>query len=257
MTGIRILFRATFLKTAWLLKRYRFNTAMMIVGMCLLFAVVFFGGRAVAPTVVADSKAAIVVGFLVWTMAIRSYQTTSGDIRREAQWGTLEQLHLTPFGIGRVVLCTSVVNVVVTLLLGGIILVSMLVTTGTALTLDLATVGPIAVMTVLPVVGIGMAFGGLALLYKRVGEAASLVQFAFVALLAVPIDSHPLLEYLPLTLGTAMLREAMAGGTGLLEFPVSDLATLTVVVVLYLGGGYLLFGVLQNRARERGVLGHY
>lgn len=257
MTDTPLLFKATFLKTVWLLKRYRFNTVMMIVGMYLLFALVFFGGRALAPTVVANSIDALVVGFLVWTMAIRSYQTTSSDIRREAQWGTLEQLHLTPFGISRVVLCTSVVNVVVTLLVGALILASMIVTTGTGLTLDLATVGPLAAMTILPVVGIGMVFGGLALLYKRVGEAASLVQFAFVALLAVPIESYPLLEYLPLTLGTAMLREAMAEGTGLFEFSAADLASLAVVVVLYLGGGYLLFGVLKDRARKQGVLGHY
>lgn len=257
MSHHAILFKATFLKTVWLLKRYLFNTVTMVVGMYLLFALLFFGGRAMAPAVVADSIDALVVGFLVWTMAIRAYQQTSSDIRQEAQWGTLEQLHLTPFGIGYVVLCTSLVNVIVTLLIGGLVLVSMAVTTGTSLTIDLVTVVPLATMTILPVVGIGMVFGGLALLYKRVGEAASLIQFAFVGFLAVPVDAHPLLGFMPLTLGTAMLRDSMARGTGLLEFPITDLAVLSTVVILYLGGGYLVFQTLQNRARKRGVLGHY
>ncbi|MCU4802550.1 ABC transporter permease [Halobacteria archaeon HArc-gm2] len=257
MNGHAILFRATFEKAVWLLKRYLFNTVMMVVGMYLLFALLFFGGRMMAPTVVSDSTEALVVGYLVWMMAVRAYQQTSSDVTREAQWGTLEQLHLSPYGIGRVVLFTSVVNVLVTLLIGGVILGSMVVTTRTALAIDLVTIVPVAVLTILPVVGVGLCFGGLALLYKRVGQAASLMQLGFIVFLAMPLDAHPLLRFVPLSLGTALLEEAMATGTRLWEFPVPDLLTLLAVAVLYLGGGYLVFKALATRARKRGVLGHY
>lgn len=179
------LFKATFNKSVWLLKRYLFNTVMLLVGLYVLFVMLFVGGKEIAPTVVADSLGPLIVGYFVWIMATKAYQETSSDITREAQWGTLEQLHLTPYGIGRVVIFTSLVNVLITLLMGGAMLLAMLLTlavlsSGVTLQIDLLTVVPLTILTVLPVIGLGLFFGGLALLYKRVGEVASLMQLLFI-----------------------------------------------------------------------------
>jgi ABC-2 type transport system permease protein len=204
----------------------------------------------------------LIVGYFVWTISIKAYQETASDITKEAQWGTLEQLHLTPYGIGRVVLFTSFANVLITLLMGGVVLGAMIVTSmivgaGVTLRIDLVTIFPIAVLTVFPVIGIGLFFGGLALLYKRVGQAASLMQLVFIVFLAVPVDGHPLSKFLPLSMGTAMLNETIVEGTALWQFPAADLAVLAGTTALYLGGGYLVFHLLQQRARKKGVLGHY
>lgn len=257
MTNNLVLFKASFLKSFWLLKRYLFNTIMMSLGMFIIFALLFFGGSAVAPTVVNDSKSGIIIGFFLWSMAIRAYGSTSNDITKEAEWGTLEQLHLTPYGIGRVMLTNTFANVLLSFIIGGGILLLMLLSTGTTLQIDVLTVVPLVVLTILPVVGFGLVFGGLALLYKHVDSAASLMQMVFVVFLGAPLGASPVVKLLPMALGFSMLQEAMTSGTRLWQFPTSELLILVGTTVLYLGGGYLVFQVLQRRARKEGVLGHY
>lgn len=249
--------RASFYKTLVLMRRYIFNTASQIFTGYLFFALLFFGGQQIAPTAISQSIEGIIIGYFLWMLAMSSYSSIAGDITREAQWGTLEQLYMSPLGIANVVGIKTVVNVTVSLLVSGVLLVLMLLTTGTTLTIDLLTVVPVTILTLAPAVGLGYVFGGLALLYKRVESAFRLVQFAFVGLIAAPVDQFPLLKFAPFSLGSDLLQNAMYFGTPIWEFPANQLAILTGVALFYLVAGFLAFQRIQYVARRRGVLGHY
>lgn len=255
--GTGTLLKAIGTKTYVLRKRYLFNTVTQIAIIYVLFLMVWFGGKAVAPTAIADNLAGITVGFFVWVMAVRAYRALSQDLINEAQWGTLEQLYLTPFGFGRVLAVKTVVNVAESFLWGATILALLLVTTSQSLYVDVVSVVPLVALSLASAAGVGFVLGGLTLLYKRIENVFTLVQFLFVAFIAAPVEQYPLLKLLPLSLGTDLLGSVMGDGLRLWELPALDLGLLVVKATLYLVVGYVVLQRCQYRARVRGVLGHY
>ncbi|PSQ49294.1 ABC transporter [Halobacteriales archaeon SW_6_65_15] len=251
------LFRAIAKKKVVLLVRYPVNTLSQFVSIYALFAVIFFGGKAVAGPALTDSIGGIIVGFFLFTAAIVAYSGLSWNMTREAQWGTLEQLFMSPLGFGTVVSTKVVVNVLYSILWSAFILALMLVTSGESLALDVLTVGPLLVLSLASAVGVGFAFGGLALLYKRIENAFQLVQWVFIGFIGAPVGRYELLGWLPLAQGSHLLQRAMRDGVRLWEFPASELGLLVATALGYLALGYLLFHRAQRRARHHGVLGHY
>jgi ABC-2 type transport system permease protein len=250
-------FRAALRKRLALLVRYPVNTLSQLGTILLVFLVVFFGGRAVAPAAVSDTIGGIVVGYLLWTLSITAYSGLSWNVTREAQWGTLEQLFMSPFGFGRVMLAKTVVNLLESFLWGGITLGVMLLVTGRSLAIDPLTVLPLGVLAVAPAVGIGFVFGGLAIRFKRVENAFQLMQFVFIGLIAAPVGQYPLLQWLPLAQGSQLLQRAMRDGVALWEIAPAELGVLVVTAVGYLALGYAAFAYCQRWARREGVMGHY
>jgi len=133
--------------------------------------------------------------------------------------GTLEQLFMSPFGFGRVMIAKTVGNMVDTFLRGAITLAVMLVVSGRTLAVDPITVLPIAALAVAPAVGIGFLFGGLAIRFKRVENAFQLMQFGFIGLIAAPVAQYPWMKWLPLAQGSQLLQTAMRDGIALWNLP--------------------------------------
>ncbi|WP_368411870.1 ABC transporter permease [Haladaptatus halobius] len=199
----------------------------------------------------------LVVGWFLWTMSLTAYFSLAMNITRESQWGTLEQLYMSPYGFGSVMGAQVVANVLESLLWGASILLLMLVTTGRTLSVDLLTIVVISVLTLLSVVGIGFVFAGLALLYKRIENVSQLMQFVLIGLISAPVVGIPVLRLLPLVQGSVMLQKAMQNGVRLWEFSAIDLSLLVGSAIVYSLLGYLVFRWCTDRARKNGVMGHY
>lgn len=251
------LFRAVLKKRLILLARYPVNTISQLATIYALFAITFFGGSALAGPQLTDSLAGIIVGFFLFTLAIVAYSGLSWNLTREAQWGTLEQLYMSPYGFGTVVIVKVLANAVISFAWGGVILLLMLVTSQKSLHLDPVTIVPLGALTIASAVGIGFVLGGLALLYKRIENAFQLVQFAFIAFLAAPVQDVPWLKALPLAQGSYLLQRSMRDGIALWQLPVDELGILVLTAVGYFVLGYLFFQRMQRIARRRGVMGHY
>lgn len=254
--------RASFYKSLVLMRRYLFNTLAQLVSMYMLFAVMFFGGRQLAGAAITNSIEGIIVGYFLWMLIMSAYSSIAGNINNEAQWGTLEQLYMSPLGFDRIVGVKTIVNVCVSLLLATTLLAMMMVTmtlvsAGVSLSFDALTIAPILVLTLAPAVGLGYVFGGLALLYKRVESAFQLMQFVFIGLIAAPVEQFAAFKFAPFSLGSYLLRQAMSEQQSLLELPAADLGLLVAVGVGYLSVGYAVFRFIQTKARKRGVLGEY
>ena len=263
LAGRRVLLRAMFLKELLLMLRYRVDFAIRLVGMYLFFAVIFFGGHAAAtqvdggPGALSDTFDGIIVGWFLWTMAQTAYTTLHQDVTSESRWGTLEHLYMSPYGFGTVMSLKAVVNVLLAFLWGFVMLVLMMLTAQRWFTVDLVTIVPIATFAVMSVLGLGFAIAGLALVYKKVGSINGLMQFVLVGLIAAPVAGISWFSFLPLVQGSAMLQDAMRGGTALWEFPPAELGLLVGAGVGYFAIGYLIFSYCERVARSRGVMGHY
>ena len=252
-----VLVRTVVAKSFILLTRYAFNTASQLAGLYFMFVILFFGGRALGGAAFDDTLEGIIVGFFLFTMAIVAFSGLSWDLMREAQWGTLEQLFMTPYGFEWVMVVKTAVNVLLSFLWGAIMLVLMMATTGRTLHVDVLTVLPVGLLALASAVGIGFVFGGLALVYKRIESVFQLFQFGFIGLIAAPVDRYPLLELLPLSLGSHLLGRAMTGGVRLWELAPADLAVLAANAAVYFVLGLLVFRLASRKARRDGVLGHY
>lgn len=249
--------RASLRKRVLLMVRYPVNFFSQIATMFILFAGVFFGGRAIAPAAISDTIGGIIVGYLLWSLSMSAFSGLSWNVTRESQWGTLEQLFMSPFGFGPVMLAKTVVNVLVAFFTGSLVLLFMMALTGKWLAINPVTLIPLGTLAVAPAIGIGFALGGLAIRFKRVENLFQIMQFVFVALIAAPVGQYPLLKWAPLAQGSQMLQTAMKDGVALWNLPADELGVLVITAVGYLAIGYAAFAYCQRWARREGVMGHY
>jgi ABC-2 type transport system permease protein len=237
--------------------RYPLNAALGIFMGVFFFALMFYGGTLVAGQAFSDSIEGLIVGYFLWTLSIGAYSGIMNDIQSEASWGTLERHFMTPFGFGPVVFAKSIAIVFRTFMTSTVVLVVMLLITGTTLSLNFVTVLPVATLTIASALGLGLVMGGLSVLYKRISNVANLLQFAFIGLISAPVFDIPWARFLPLAQGSAMLQRAMRDGVRIWEFEALTIVVLVGTSVGYLALGYAIFGLTTRRARRLGVLGDY
>lgn len=237
--------------------RYPINAVLGLVIGVFFFGLMFYGGTAIAGQAITDSIEGLIVGYFLWTLSLGAYQGILSDIRSEADWGTLERHFTTPFGFGPVMFAKALAIVFRTFLTSGVVLAVMLLMTGTTLDLNVLTVVPVATLAIFSALGIGFAMGGLGVLYKRIGNVAGLLQFAFIGLISAPAFDIWWTKFLPLAQGSAMLQVAMKDGTRLWEFDPVALGILVGTAAFYVALGYVAFVLATRRARRLGVLGDY
>ncbi len=237
--------------------RYPVNAVLGLITAVFFFGLMFYGGTLVAGQAISDTIEGLVVGYFLWTLSVGAYSGVVSDVRSEASWGTLERHYMTPFGFGPVVLAKSLAIVFRTFVTSAAVLAAMLLMTGTTLQVNLLTVLPVAALAIAGALGLGLAMGGLGVLYKRIGNVVNLLQFAFVGLISAPAFELWWAPLLPLVQGSAMLQQAMTDGVRLWEFAPLDMAVLVATAALYLGIGYAGFALATRRARRLGVLGDY
>ncbi|SDJ34984.1 ABC-2 type transport system permease protein [Halovenus aranensis] len=255
-TATWALTRAVLGREIALFKRYWINSLSGILTTYIMFLMLFFGGQAaVGDTAIDDSLAGIIVGFFLWSLSFSAFQTPATAVSDEAQWGTLEQLYMSPFGLNRVMALKAVADLAIGAITSILLLVLMMVTSGTFLAFNVGTVSVLVVLTMCSALGLGLAFGGVAIIYKRISNVFLLVQFLFLGALAAPPD--PQFHLLPLAFGNDLLRGAMETGTPLWEIPAADLVFLGTKAAVYLLVGFVVFSACVRKAKRDGVLGHY
>lgn len=237
--------------------RYPANALGGIFISVFFFGVLFYGGQMLDGQALDESIEGIIVGYFLWSLSIGAYQSLSNDIQSEVQWGTLERHIMTPFGFAPVALLKGAAKVVRTFITSAVVLVIMLLMTGTTLNLNIVTTLVVATLSIISVLGLGFAVGGITVLYKRISNWLNLLQFSFIILISAPVLDQPWMRFLPLAHGSAMLQRAMTEGLQLWEFSPGELGLLVAVAIGYLVGGYVIFQIATKRARRLGVLGDY
>lgn len=251
------LFYTIFRKELTIVVRYPVNFLTGLVSLFGIFVVIVEGGRRFGGTAFSDSLGGVIVGYLVFMMAQISYQGLASSVTDEAEWGTLERLHMSPLGFGRVMVFVAISNLLISLLWMVLLLPLTLLFTGKTLALDPVTIVPIALLGLCSVIGLGFVFGGATVVYKRIGNLFQLVQFGIIALIAAPVEQIPWVKAFPIVQAKYLLGKAMREGVSLWSFSPQALGILVVVAVGYFAAGYAVFRLFVRRARRLGVLGDY
>ena len=212
----------------------------------------------------AERQLASLIGFLVWELCAGVLSATTESVTTEARQGTLESVVLAPvpplltFSLRLTAVFTR--HAVETLVLGlGLALLLGLYVVPSALALL------VALLTLLGVAGVGLALGGLALVYKSVDSVVAVVSLlavlftgALVPLNGLGVVFTLLKLLLPMTWGIDLLRQALIGGATWSHVWASGaLPGLALQSAVFLALGIAFFRRGLRRAQEQGSLGSY
>jgi len=252
------------------LRRYFLEALSGLVMVYILFMGFFFAGQGFSEHVASQACSSAdlahrTVGFILWLFALNSVGHFSNAIREESNIGVLEQVALTPSGLIVDMWGRAVGRTIVDCMMIGLVLVTIIITTGISLDLPVFSVGCVFILTLLGLYGLGFFFGGLALIYKRLGSVTVVVRFSFLILTGAitPIENFPawlqfICKTLPMTEGLKILRLLMVEGRPFsFVLKSGDFLILLVNSTLYITVGLISFMYLEKIARDKGLLGVY
>ena len=244
---------------AYEMRQYALNTAMGLLVYYMFFFMVFVGAWASVGDQpgFGQTLSDVVVGLMIWVLALQTFAEIANRISGEAMQGTLEQLAMAPLGLRNVLLCRAVAQFALQFVYMLVFLLLMMATTGRWLHLDLFSLLPLLLLTVASVQGLGFVIGGMTLVFRRTQAAIGIWQFIFIALLAAPVEKVPYVTLLPLAWGAHLVRRVMVDRVSILALPPSDLLFLAANATVYFTAGFIAFRLFERRARVLGVLGHY
>lgn len=241
------------------LTRYPLELLGGVLGAGVGFALFFSGVRYLAgPALFGERLEALVVSLIAWSLAFSLLSHTASNLAEEALAGLLEQLALTRPGLLGVVLVRALLSLLQIGLLVIPIVLAILLTSGAQLNFPPLTLLPLGTLA-FGSLGLGLVLGGLALVYKRVGQLLGLLQFLFLGLFLVRFEAlawpwNALGYLLPMTPSVAALRLLL----GRSEAPGWDILLLAGINALaYLALGIGFFQRAIRRARQQGTLGTY
>jgi len=212
----------------------------------------------------AERQLASLIGFLVWELCAGVLAATTESVTTEARQGTLESVILAPvpplltFSLRLTAVFTRQAVETLVLGLGLALLLGLYMTPG-----GLALL--VALLTLLGVAGLGLALGGLALVYKSVDSVVAVVSLLAVLFTGalVPLNDLGLVFtllklLLPITWGIDLLRQTLIGGATWSHLWASGaLPGLGLQSAVFLALGIVVFRWGLSRAQEQGSLGSY
>jgi len=264
--NILLLLKAEMVREIILARRYLFEAVVSLIMLYVTFMGIYFAVRKLAiggdDITIASYQ---LVGFLVWIMAMTTIGIFADDIGSNAIIGVLEQIFLSPNGLLKYIICKALSRTLIQILPLAVLLIIVLFSTGIKLILD-----PIAIITILSLTvagffGLGLIFGGLVLLFKRIGPVSAMVRgiLLFVTGAIIPIDKFPasmqaVAKLFPMTQGLIMLRKVTVKGDSLWTLTQNgDMMLLTINSLCYIILGLTTFKIMENLSRNKGVIGVY
>lgn len=261
------LLKAEIMRTFTLLKRYPLATALTVIEIYIVFMGIFLGFRTINVLgSYAHTIEAFMVGYLLWsTYALDAVAIMPNQLRFDEAIGTLGEIFVNAGGLSWFLLARAIAYILKStftiIILGLIVSLS----TGVYLDIDFLPVSIILSLTVTGLYGLGFIFAGLILIFKHLGSWLDILNIIFLFFTGVllPVERFPkaiqyLSQYLPLTHGIKAMREIVV-----FHKPFSSLVTSNCLFLLFLNSsvyflcGVLIFNLLEKKAKELGIIGHY
>lgn len=272
---------AMFRKTLLTYLSYRAQLVAILGWTSLTVVVLFFAGghvlRALIPplaTLEANAEfprhfvVTLVIGFTTWPIFWKAWEVTTLGVRTEQWEGTFEAMVPMPYGVRSLPFGYLLARIPYTIFFNLVLLTALafampegsLGVRSARGALDLAAVLGAAIACMW---GLGLLFGGLAVLYKRVGPVDLVVRtlFLFLAGVFVPVTIFPawaqvLARLLPMTYAYELLRMVAVDGVPLVEGGRSLLILLGFAAASIVGGN-MLYHHFTEKARRQGAIQGY
>ena len=216
-----------------------------------LFLGLYHGVRAAAGS--EASLDGLIVGFMTWGVASAAYNAASRHVTSEAHAGTLEQLHLSPFGFRSVLLARAGVQLGSGIVHAFALTLLAMLFTGHWVAMPLGQVVLLLLLGAPSLIGMGIAIGGVAMINKRMQTVAALLNLFLIAVVSLPAYPWNPIALLPFAYASSIVR-AVATGSAI---DASACAIVAATSAAYLVVGGLVYSYFERKAKRTGVIGQF
>ena len=146
------------------LKRYLPNTIAMVFTFYFIFLGMFTGIQLIGdPNMQEANIQYAIVNYIFWFLAMMVMNSVGWTITNEAMRGTLEQLYMSPMGVWRILATRLIATTVIYFfIIVGLLYLSM-ATTGQWLNIDVISIMPILILTLISMFGVGFMIAGISI----------------------------------------------------------------------------------------------
>lgn len=257
------LFKVSLERTVKELYRYKFNTISNFLIFYVLFMFMFSGIRSfglsmgLSPIDMGENLEGFIVGYFLWTIIFLAYSNIAYGIINDANRGTLEQLNMSGISLSQIVIVRSFANLLLNIIFSIVLLLFIMKQTGYWLDVDIISILIPVFLGIFSILGIGLIFGGLALIFKKIQSLLNIVQYFLIALVAVIPESNIISAIIPFNRAAGMIFSIMMGGYSFTDFSLPDYGIIIGNSFLYLSIGLIVFNQCVKVAKSRGLLGQY
>ncbi|OZU87533.1 ABC transporter [Virgibacillus indicus] len=240
------------------LKRYLPNTIAMLLTFYIIFLGLFGTIHFIGDPSTQDANIQyVIVNYIFWFLTITVINSIGYEVINEGMRGTLEQLSMSPMGIWRIMTARLISTTIINLIIVVVLLYVSMLTSGQWLNIDVVTITPILILTLISMFGVGFIIAGISIILKQVQAFLQILQFILMGLTFVPLSLSPVIAYLPFVKGIDLVREVMIDGLTLSQFTLGDFMILGFSAVFYFSIGLGVFVYCERVAMNKGLLAHY
>lgn len=252
------LFKVNMKRELILIKRYWMNTLSMIISFYIIFLAMFLGIQVVGdPSTAELNTQYVIINYIFWYLTMAVMSGIGWVVMNEVTLGTLEQLYMSPLGAWRIFLARIVSSTIVEIGIVIVMLILSMLTAGTWLNLDILSILPIFVLTIISMIGVSFMIAGMAVIFKQINSFLQISQFIFAGLTFVPLSVAPILVFFPVVKGVDMVRQIAIHNYTLADFSLMDYTALILNAIVYLVLGIIVFLRCEKHAMEKGILGQH
>ena len=243
--------------------RYKFNTISNIIILYVLFMVMFLGVKSygisfgASPIDMGETLESFIVGYFLWTIMFMAYSNVAHGLMNDANRGTLEQLNMSGIKLSTIVTARSLSTLLVNFIVSSALLFIIILTTGYQFEIKIFTVLLSIFLGIFSILGIGLIFGGLALIFKKISSLLGIIQYFLIAFVVVNPESEIIHNLIPFRPAADKVFLSMMGGYSLIDFELYDYMIMIGNSILYFGIGLLVFNRCVKIAKRKGLLGQY
>jgi len=204
------------------------------------------------------------VGFLVWFFALDAVGHLSSAIREDMHIGILEQIALSPYPLIYNLYGRSISRFFINLSIATVMFLLFSVFFDLHIKFGFSAF-VIFLLTYAGLYGMGLAFAGLTLVFKRLGPVTTIVRFflliftgAVIPLSVFPEFLQKFSQFIPMTTGLAIMKAMIFENVSFFSI-VSEKGFLYFILntAVYLLLGTITFSFFEKEARKNGALGTY
>lgn len=211
----------------------------------------------------ADYVGYILFGSMLWMILNMTLWDLGGHLRREQMRGTLEVSWTTPTSRMALLVGASMAQITKSALFLVIAALMLQLVYGFRLQGSVGLLLVLMVLSILPVIGLGLVFASLVVWLKEVNSMVFLVRGIFMVFCGItyPVEVLPgwmqaVSAYLPLTYAIRSMRAVGLAGAGWADVR-SDALALMVFAAAFLVVGWLSFRAVERMAARAGTLAHF
>lgn len=263
-------------KKQWMIQlRYPAELLGLVVWPVLFPAIYIFSARALAGpegeavavfasrTGTEDYVGYILFGTMLWMILNMTLWDLGGHLRREQLRGTLEVCWTTPASRVGMLMGVSLAQISNAVLFLAVAALMLRLVYGFELRGSVGLLLVLMVLSILPVIGLGLAFASLVLVLKEINSLVFLVRGVFMVFagMTYPVEVLPgwmqaVSALLPLTYSIRAMRAVGLSGAGWADVQ-GDALALAMFSVVFLVAGWLAFRAVERMAQQAGTLTHY